>query len=898
MGREVRHLTVKINGDKGALTTLDNGVVVAEARATTSSVNNLTGRPLEKSLGFAQEWIQSCFYKAKTDVKTSGDPEHTYVFAEDATTFEPKPEKPAPVPTVFSLWVRGEQQSRGEAAVITAETPTEAMTQALAAACAETDPLIEWKTDQLPELAALDVDFHETDYATRPTPADVVQYRPKIHPQPVFAWSTHGRGVRGIYVAADGWRADELAAAAVFSVQARWPEATYEIKAVTRHPAFPRSNGQTAGPVLRGIGPTDISPLRAALTEAEDASADAGEQWRKAHGFVAGARYDHTRCPFSPSHRGGRTPVVAYSDGVHCHYCRAKGGRSYASYAALARGLVASEVAKCARKFAHWEHAQHVVEQALNLRGTVARLCYRVALKLLHGIPDEDARLNAAFATDNDLLRFGGFWTNRHGELLPGDLGPMLAALPATWIPPHADDEEPKYRPSAPKVCRFGKPASLDDEGYPAISPIWGGPIGTRFIPPRHGTTHVVCYPDDLRHRNHHYRPKYLDAKHRPNVAEAWATLEGPFPGLPRAYVELLVAARGCAELRHGKPPAVYVSGPSGSAKSSCVNIAAAICGDKCTEAKWTKDESRFLQAIAHAAQSGTFCAINEAVKNGRVEDRSPVDVMDVMLNLTEGVIFHKLYVGPVPLGRLPVFVWTETDLPEDIAGDKQLARRLVWVPLQRQVFWEDSQIAHGVGKAELVRISSPEFAEACDVILSDVIDKYFREPSQFDVVAAAIGYKTVQHAGQDTSHAILKAFYAAVQEAPKLDPDFYGPGWASIEASHEGKLAKLWRQISDAEGTSSRKCEAEDWARLLGEAEDISFKVRKHERGIAVRFSRGGLRAAGLLPDQNQLEPRPEENGADRPGNAIGSGFASDWLAGLPAASFHAVDVPRGEVA
>ena len=33
MGREVRHLTVKINGDKGALTTLDNGVVVAEARA-------------------------------------------------------------------------------------------------------------------------------------------------------------------------------------------------------------------------------------------------------------------------------------------------------------------------------------------------------------------------------------------------------------------------------------------------------------------------------------------------------------------------------------------------------------------------------------------------------------------------------------------------------------------------------------------------------------------------------------------------------------------------------------------------------------------------------------------------------------------------------------------------
>src|SRR6266566_5313269 len=151
-------------------------------------------------------------------------------------------------------------------------------------------------------------------------------------------------------------------------------------------------------------------------------------------------------------------------------------------------------------------------------------------------------------------------------------------------------------------------------------------------------------------------------------------------------------------------PPMLFLSGPTGSAKSSTVVLAAAMCGDSNHSIIWSPNLDRVRGGLLEAKQSGSFATFNEILKDGTGAGQSLLQTMDFCLNLTEDSLSHKLYVGPVPLGALPVCVWTDTSVPAELKEQAQLARRLIHCHLPRQVDWSTGLRRSGVNKVENTR--------------------------------------------------------------------------------------------------------------------------------------------------------------------------------------------------
>lgn len=777
----------------------------------------------------------------------------------------------APQVKPFGLRVRGMHEKPHLARTVTAADPGEAFRQALATPCDDADPVIEW--DDVERLACLDVDFHDFTEEYRPTQDALIEFMGHWQPAPAVAWLSHGRGIHGIFVAHGEWSAAELAATSALVVVTRFSGAKIEIKHETRHPKYPRlvkGVWQCCGEILEGI-PIDADPTRALrrqLLQVDPSDSDGlAAEYRKRKGLDKPGRYTHDKCPFAPAHEAGKgknPPVQVTETWVHCYYCQKQGRRCNATFRELALGLVPSPVGNAVDKWVHWGHAQHTVPQALGLEKPIAKRCYRSALKIAHGVGDSDPRLAAAMDPKNDLVRLDGYWGTSFGEALTKEIGPILATLPACQaeVPDAKSETGKSLRVIPATVARFSQPVDLADYGYSAVTPIFGVKVASHFNDvgdPRKPT--AVFIPRSLRPYPETW-PRHIPKDARNPVENAWKALEGPFPGICRPYVELLIAAKGFAEAQKEKPPALYVSGPSGAGKSAAVMVAAAICGDVCTDVVWHPQAERFRQGVMAAATQGSFCAINEAVKNGRAAGHAAVDVMDILLNFTEASVSHKLYVGAVAMGRLPVFIWTETDLPDDVKFDQQLARRLVWVELPTRVRWEEPLLNHGVDRPDRLRLAGPHYVDACNAILSDVIDRFFKDRVSFEHAAKELGFRPMEAASAQTVAGLLTEFHRAVSEAPVLPETHYGPGWRHIDIAGEGRLAKIWRELADVGGVSSRICRAQDWGKILGAT--TKYEERKDGRGVSVRFTPGGA---------GQLGPRPEADSPDRPGGAIDAG-------------------------
>ncbi len=864
-------------GRLSATTTGGTGEIVSTTERAATNRENVGKIAAELELD--ADWFWKRYLEARNGATTPCE------IPADAILKKDDPAATAPQADPLGLLVRGRLQPASEAARVEENAdPIEAFKAALELGGNVAEPVIEW--DGTDRLACLDVDFHGVEARFLPDEAALTGLLPHWQPTPAVAWLSHGRGFHGIFRDSQGWTAGELAAVSALTVIPRFPEASVEVKSTTRHPKHPRTKDdvvQNCGTIRHPFcAPGDpVRELRRQLLQQDPTDSDGkGEEYRLLRGFVPGTHYTHDRCPFGregEENKGTNPPVQAFADGVHCYYCQKKGRRCNATYRELALSLTPSAVGDLAGKWVHWGHAQFTIPGLLGLPEPVAKRCYRAALRVTHGVANEDSRLAAALDSRNDLVRLDGYWATRFGEALTKEIDPLLAALPACQVEaPDPKIEGGKVIRVVPAtISRFKQTIDLADYGFRSVTPIFGVRIATEHLEthdPRKPT--AVFLPRALRERPEAH-PRYIPGVKEAAIAKAWGTLQKSFPGLSRPYVELLIAAKGFAEAQREKPPAVYVSGPSGAGKSAAVMVAAAICGDVCTDVVWHPQAERFRQGVMAAATQGSYCAINEAVKNGRAAGHAAVDVMDILLNFTEASVSHKLYVGAVPMGRLPVFVWTETDLPDDVRFDQQLSRRLVWVELPNRVRWEEPLLIHGVDRPDRVRLAGPEFVEACNAILSDVIDRFFKERRSFESVARELGFLPMEAASEQTVKSMLSEFYQIVQASPRLDSTHYGGGWVFIEVGGEGRLAKVWRELAESDGYSSRLCRAQDWGRILGVP--MKYQERKDGRGVAVRFSTGA--------DPVQLEPGPVADGPDRPGNAVGGGHSlrSDPLLGTP---------------
>lgn len=702
------------------------------------------------------------------------------------------------------------------------------------------EPVLSWQGTEV--MACADVDFHAS---APPAPARLEAIAELVRPRPAAYWVTHGGGLRLVYEGKGGFDAGELAAVACLAVRAQDPLAGLEVKCSTRHPAYPTTDGRTCGTVHWLTQDADVDGLRAWLGRRE-ANDDAVQEWLAERGLELSRRYSHDCCPVEPHVAAGREPVSVRDGGVFCHACNGRGitlGHRVAGwfpYSALCGHGVSSTLRMCIDGLAHWEHAQHVLSESVGLQGAVGRLAYSAALRLRHGV--EDIRVPAVFAAGRNFVRFERRWGTMLGETYTKDVRPILARLPACqWV---GEDSKPAI--DLERVARFDNPVDLTGYGYPALDPVWGVRIYGHNLPQRDSNkVPVVLQPRSLAHPSmESFRARYVPRDARDlSEEESWRIMEELFPGVCRPAVRLLIAAKGCAEGEIGMPPMIFISGPTGSAKSSTVVLAAAICGDTNHSVVWSSNLERVRGSLLEAKESGSFVTFNEMLKDGKNAGQSLLGTMDFLLNLTPDSLSHKLYVGPVPLGGLPVCVWTDTQVPFELKQEAQLARRLTHVHLPSRVDWSSTLRSSGLGQVENVRTADLRYASACDVILSQVIDDFFSVPMTFEEVACELGFATLANSREaDEGVQLLKAFFTTVCDAPELTGSdavrWKGRGWKSIRRDVETPLSELWAQLADEDYGSSRRCGEVDWAQVCGLKHPATFETRSHgSNHTVVRF-------------------------------------------------------------
>ena len=656
-----------------------------------------------------------------------------------------------------------------------------------------------------------------------------------VRPAPVAWDESKNGGMHLYYETRDGFTGRELAAVAALWVVQHDPTIRPELKRVTRSPKKLNVRQPTSDMVA-------VSQWMSRSIENRDV-----EEWLVDRGWRKGERKPHSECLIAPSDTSGNDPVLIGDYGVTCFHCEAAGltygSRSpgFTPYTALMADRGApSEIAGMVRAMTHWEHARVVLKERLGVRGELAKLGYTALLKLIHG--HDDMRLRNLHAGEG-LLRVGTEWQFLDGTPLALNNGRgILARFPAAQCRGSA-------APILDRVDLFCQRIDLTRHGYVGLVPVRGCRIyGHHLDYPDSRVTVVRHSPSLQNERYGPLRPRYIGDKSR---IDPWPVFEKYFPGINPVYLQVLVAARGFAEAGTGLPPMLAVDGPTGSAKSATVQLAAAVCGDSMTEIVWTRDEQRFRQAVFSGARRGSFVACNEILKDALRAKVGPKEAMEPILNLTPQSTTHQLYVGQSELGSLPVFVFTDTQFSLAVAEVEQIARRVHWVVQPKAVDWVSSLTQHAEGrKISELRHFGPDAVAAANSLLSNIIDRWFTLPTTFDEVCDDLNVPKLNAKPEFADRRDIRdQFFKAVCEAPDA-PEvncrrWGGRGWKVIRQADVGlgsTLASLWAELADDTSfTTSQKLSEYDWGRKLG-VSGVRVDLRANGNSIVgIRFYLAG---------------------------------------------------------
>lgn len=664
--------------------------------------------------------------------------------------------------------------------------------------------VIEWKDAGL--VAALDFDWH-----TSKPPEDVGRFIHLATPRPSYGWVTRSGGLRLIYVRQGDTPADAIAAVAAYGLYQRMQPEALELKTGTRFPS---------GDIERLPGSVDLSSIRSMF---DDTSFDtvARDEYLAERGLTIGSRHAHDVCPMNPGRRSNSPdPVLICDDGVRCFSCGGR-GRGFVSWGQLIGHYVPTEFAVCVRNFTHWEHARYVVAQHINLPDGLLESFYRAALVVSHGA--DDPRIPSVFR-ERDLVRFDGFWGTRQAEIRRDDrVKYTVAGLPVCLGPDGKIDNE--------KHERFLDSSSLDRWGYFPLKRVYGISM-TRFMSPL-----PDCRPRIEVDTPGIIKPRYLEPDARDTEDAAWGLIESAYPGVDRALIELLVFCRGRIEFGHDNPPMFLFEGASGSGKTGSPHLAAAICGEVCTNIVPQEREERLWSQILNAMHShGTFISVSEVVKSARKYRVQPRDYLNFMLQLTPQQVAHVLYKGPVKFGDVPILCVSDTEFTEEILADTQLGRRLFYRDLGQEFRdWKSGTAAAGLLSWTAIR-SVESFRRAADSLLSIWIDRYWQAPPAFtvDEVAASlgIGYMKDREANSDRAELMASLFHAwlAYEGAGGAYAKREARGFKAFRVDPDKfDIAAIWVQLHDENSpTTWSRANERSWQQVTGHPRPLRLVVRR----------------------------------------------------------------------
>lgn len=684
------------------------------------------------------------------------------------------------------------------------------------AACGA-DGVVEW--DDTAHYCVLDLDFHG---GATPHCNELIAAAACLLPTPQQYWLSRNCGLHAVYASIDPFTAVELASVAAYQLQRRFPEATIEFLSRTR--GLP--DGVAAIQCVANASMHGANPLLM-RHDAVDAA-----QYLADRNFEIGQRYGHELCPVNPHPRaaGNSPPVCVRAESVQCYICEADGiyrgstRPGHFPYHALLGTRHETVLASCVDNYTHWGHAQYVVQSTIRdpFHG---RTLYSTLLKARHG---EDPRLRSVFTAGEPygIVRHDGFWADYAGT-------PLVTAPDSALIYslPHAVDQV--------RAAWLVQSVDLAPGGYPAIHPVRGvaltqnqASVGRRIL---------SVIPANLEPAS---RPAYVPATRRQSVESSWSLIERAFPGVNRALITLLMVGAGCVEQRAGLPPMLFLRGPTGVGKTSHVELAAAIIGENSGLVRYNRDTDRYYNGIMRAKQSGRFVLFDEFFKTAKQANTDALTAMESLLSFNESSNMYMIHVGCVPMGALPFFIWTDTDIPQDVQTHAQIGRRLHTCRLHAALRWNETLPDCGLHRIAMVRELSRDYAVACDAILSDCMDRYFTgPPTDFAVVAAELGFDRLQDCDAMTERSdMIVALYAAWRAAPPILDASALKRWSKDGYKLcDGALRVAFEALQTQDELGSAKCYLLDQT-ILQTALNLAVptkceRSKEHGRHFAIRF-------------------------------------------------------------
>lgn len=726
------------------------------------------------------------------------------------------------------------------------------------------DLLIKWTDSEA--LCCLDVDYHD---AGRPSPHESwlrARVTADLAPRP-YAWHfSKSGGLHLFYVRADPFDADELASVAALCWRRIDPSATVELKTGVRGPAAGEKQKEDKTVYYSPGDTQDTTALLVGWVQRSAADDAARDEWLSGEGMEIGRRYDHTKCPImpTPGYTSTGDPVVVMESGIFCHRCEGE-GRSlgcrrvgYAPYGAIIGGESAGELGEMLRNICHWGHARTILLNKYGFTESLARKAYRAALKAYHHGTQKSLLVPLAFdSSTEDFTRLNETWYNLkdHAPYISTRLNTIIAKLPAVCT--LDDNDKPKADEALVTVLM--NPHDHSAKGFPKIDAIYGMRMKRVHLFDTNDPAVVEMFLPEIRAAGGRYMPQYIPPTRR-NVEEAWGMIEEIAPGIDRALVTLIMGAIGTAqETLLGMHPRIFVEGATGTAKTTTPQIAAGILGCVSSDFSYNSDEYRWKQAMYAAVKEGGLVLLNEIVKDCERASRGrPVPIrepFDPLLNVTPTTKIGVMHVGPRPYGRLPAFVLTEPQLPLSLRDEKQIARRLWHWKLHGEKNWTPSFIKAGVSSPLLIRTASSAVANACNMIASDVIDRFFSRPTSWEEIAAAHGCQRLSEsdAFDDLTPFLLELFRLTCS-APKIDnkrlATRYPNGYKKISRNNdtqpgeEDALTSIYSMFADGRGTdwlTARRLTEKDWAGVLkAGGQHVNLDLTNDGVNVFIRFRVG----------------------------------------------------------
>ena len=678
--------------------------------------------------------------------------------------------------------------------------------------------VVEWDTTD--HYCVLDMDFHGDTRVPQCT--ELTLAASGLLPTPQSYWLSRNCGLHAVYAAIAPFTAVELAAVAAYQLQRRFPEARIEFLSRTR--------GTPDGAVPAQCDPNASMHGANPLLMRHDA-VDAAQYLADCN-YEIGARYDHTHCPVNPHARapGNSPPVCVRTDSIQCYICQAdgvyrgSGQPGHFPYHALLGTHDETVLASCVNSCTHWGHAQYVMQATIR-DSFHGRTLYSALLKARHG---EDARLQTVFTAGEPygVVRHDGFWCDYSGTPLVFDgASPIICSLP--------------YATNAVAAAWLVQPVDLSPGGYPAIHPVRG--IALTQNQARSGSRILSVIPSNLQPA---CRPDYLPAQRRGDVEAAWKLVESVFPKLNRQLLTLLIAGAGCVEQRAGLPPMLLLRGPTGVGKTSHVELAAAIVGENTNLVRYNKDMDRYYNGIMRAKQSGRYVLFDEFFKTAGQANTDPVTAMETLLSFNESSSMYMIHVGSVPMGALPFFVWTDTDIPHEVLTHAQIGRRVHTCRLHHSLDWNVTLPAAGLHRISQFRALGRCYATACDAIVSDVMDRFFTGPAtEFAVVAADLGFSRLQDSDAALERAgMIRTLYTAWVAAPPIADANALRRWSKTGYRLcDGALRTAFEALQTTEELNTTKCYTLDQTVLQPVLQLTTptkcERSKPHGRAFAIRF-------------------------------------------------------------